>query len=38
MVYSPFGLGVLDIALAEFVRQEAGRLGLGVRVDNFLES
>ncbi|GAA3892955.1 2,3-diaminopropionate biosynthesis protein SbnB [Streptomyces lacrimifluminis] len=36
VVYSPFGLGVLDVALAEFVREEAERLGLGVRVDDFL--
>jgi len=36
VVYSPFGLGVLDIALAEFVREEAERRGLGVRVDDFL--
>ncbi|MER6285035.1 2,3-diaminopropionate biosynthesis protein SbnB [Streptomyces sviceus] len=36
VVYSPFGLGVLDIALAEYVREEAGRRGLGVRVDDFL--
>ncbi|MEV6052211.1 2,3-diaminopropionate biosynthesis protein SbnB [Streptomyces sp. NPDC052107] len=36
VVYSPFGLGVLDVALAEFVREEAERRGLGVRVDDFL--
>ncbi|MEU9387684.1 2,3-diaminopropionate biosynthesis protein SbnB [Streptomyces sp. NPDC048279] len=36
VVYSPFGLGVLDVALAEFVRQEAERRALGVRVDGFL--
>lgn len=36
VVYSPFGLGVLDLALAEFVREEAARRGLGVRVDDFL--
>ncbi|MEV0219297.1 2,3-diaminopropionate biosynthesis protein SbnB [Streptomyces sp. NPDC050704] len=36
VVFSPFGLGVLDMALAEFVREEAGRRGLGVRVDDFL--
>lgn len=36
LVYSPFGLGVLDVALAEFVREEAERRGLGVRVDDFL--
>ncbi|MFG2113816.1 2,3-diaminopropionate biosynthesis protein SbnB [Streptomyces sp. NPDC048718] len=36
VVYSPFGLGVLDIALAEYVREEAGRAGRGVTVDDFL--
>lgn len=36
VVFSPFGLGVLDLALAEFVREEAGRRGLGTRVDDFL--
>jgi len=35
VVYSPFGLGVLDIALAEYVREEAERRGLGVRVEDF---
>ncbi|MBF6065945.1 2,3-diaminopropionate biosynthesis protein SbnB [Nocardia terpenica] len=38
VVYSPFGLGVLDIALAEFVRERAERAGVGVRVDDFLAS
>ncbi|MBE1491979.1 2,3-diaminopropionate biosynthesis protein SbnB [Plantactinospora soyae] len=36
VVFSPFGLGALDIALAEFVRAAAVERGLGVRVDNFL--
>ncbi|MFF8732697.1 2,3-diaminopropionate biosynthesis protein SbnB [Streptomyces sp. NPDC015171] len=36
VVYSPFGLGVLDIALAEYVREEAEQRGLGVRVEDFL--
>jgi ornithine cyclodeaminase len=36
VVFSPFGLGVLDIALAEHVRAEALRRGLGARIDDFL--
>ncbi|MCJ0871762.1 2,3-diaminopropionate biosynthesis protein SbnB [Streptomyces sp. AP-93] len=36
VVYSPFGLGVLDIALAAMAARRAGELGLGVRVDDFL--
>ncbi len=36
VVYSPFGLGVLDIALAEHVRTTAQARGLGVTVDGFL--
>ncbi|NYT96281.1 2,3-diaminopropionate biosynthesis protein SbnB [Salinispora sp. H7-4] len=36
VVFSPFGLGVLDIALAEFVRCTAAAASLGVRVDDFL--
>ncbi|WP_433385393.1 2,3-diaminopropionate biosynthesis protein SbnB [Micromonospora sp. KLBMP9576] len=35
VVVSPFGLGVLDIALARHVRDEAARRGLGVRIDDF---
>ncbi|MEU4781659.1 2,3-diaminopropionate biosynthesis protein SbnB [Micromonospora sp. NPDC023633] len=35
VVVSPFGLGVLDIALAEHVRRSAARRGLGVRIDDF---
>ncbi|MEV4438735.1 2,3-diaminopropionate biosynthesis protein SbnB [Streptomyces sp. NPDC049577] len=38
VVYSPFGLGVLDIALAEYVRERAEDEGRGVRVDDFLAS
>ncbi|PBC75552.1 ornithine cyclodeaminase [Streptomyces sp. TLI_235] len=34
-VYSPFGLGVLDLALAEAVRAEAARAGLGTAVPGF---
>ena len=36
VVYSPFGLGVLDLALARYVRDEAARLGLGTTVEDFL--
>ncbi|WP_405161491.1 2,3-diaminopropionate biosynthesis protein SbnB [Nocardia sp. NBC_01499] len=38
VVYSPFGLGVLDIALAEFVREQAEHNRLGIQVDDFLAS
>ena len=36
LVFSPFGLGALDIALARFVQAEALRAGCGVTVDDFL--
>lgn len=35
-VFSPFGLGVLDLALAASVHDAAAAKGLGVRVDGFL--
>ena len=35
-VFSPFGLGALDIALARFVYEAASRQGLGVPVPGFL--
>lgn len=35
-VFSPFGLGILDIALADFVRLEARSRGLGTHLDDFL--
>ncbi|MDT9701425.1 2,3-diaminopropionate biosynthesis protein SbnB [Streptomyces sp. P17] len=38
VVFSPFGLGVLDLALAEFVREQAARRGLGVQVEDFLSA
>ncbi|CAL9327149.1 2,3-diaminopropionate biosynthesis protein SbnB [Streptomyces sp. SudanB182_2057] len=36
VVYAPFGLGVLDIALADAVLTAARTQGLGVRVEDFL--
>jgi ornithine cyclodeaminase len=36
VIYSPFGLGVLDLALARYVRDEAARRGLGTTVEDFL--
>jgi 2,3-diaminopropionate biosynthesis protein SbnB len=36
VVFSPFGLGILDIALARFVLTEAVRARLGVHIDDFL--
>ncbi|GGR55125.1 MULTISPECIES: 2,3-diaminopropionate biosynthesis protein SbnB [Streptomyces] len=36
VVYAPFGLGVLDIALADHVLTAARAQGLGVRVEGFL--
>ncbi|MFC8452105.1 2,3-diaminopropionate biosynthesis protein SbnB [Kitasatospora sp. NPDC057223] len=35
-VFSPFGLGTLDLALADLVRRRAEPLGLGTRVPDFL--
>ncbi|MEY9926770.1 2,3-diaminopropionate biosynthesis protein SbnB [Catenulispora sp. GP43] len=36
LIYSPFGLGILDMALAAHLRREAGAKGLGVQVDDFV--
>jgi 2,3-diaminopropionate biosynthesis protein SbnB len=36
VVYSPFGLGVLDMALAAYVRTEAENRGLGATFENFI--
>ena len=35
-IFSPFGLGILDLAVAELVRQGAEAAGLGIRIDDFL--
>jgi len=35
IVFSPFGLGVLDLALAEYVYEEAMRHNMGFGIDNF---
>ncbi|MFJ8582330.1 2,3-diaminopropionate biosynthesis protein SbnB [Micromonospora sp. NPDC093277] len=35
-VFSPFGLGCLDLAVADLVRREAVSRGLGTRLDDFL--
>ncbi len=36
VVFSPFGLGVLDLAVAELVLAEVGKSGGGTRAPNFL--
>jgi|ERR1043166_264376 ornithine cyclodeaminase len=38
VIYSPFGLGVLDIALARMVLGEARRLGLGLEIPDFFSA
>lgn len=35
-IFSPFGLGILDLAVAEMVRQRAEAAGSGIRIDDFL--
>jgi 2,3-diaminopropionate biosynthesis protein SbnB len=34
-IFSPFGLGILDLALGQYVHAEAARRGLAVRVPDF---
>jgi ornithine cyclodeaminase len=34
-VFSPFGLGILDLSLAEFVYQQAVHRGLGIAINEF---
>jgi ornithine cyclodeaminase/alanine dehydrogenase-like protein (mu-crystallin family) len=35
-VFSPFGLGILDMAVGDLARQLGLREGLGVTIDSFL--
>jgi ornithine cyclodeaminase len=37
-VFSPFGLGALDVAVAAWVTEAAGRRSAGTRIDGFFES
>jgi len=36
VIYSPFGLGILDVALGNYVREHAEKDGLGTVIPNFL--
>ncbi|MGN9761153.1 hypothetical protein [Streptomyces sp. SD31] len=35
LLFSPFGLGILDLAVAEYVRRRAAESGLGIDIDDF---
>lgn len=35
IVYSPFGLGVLDVNLSQYIYQQAVKIGLGADIDGF---
>ncbi|MEU6815474.1 2,3-diaminopropionate biosynthesis protein SbnB [Streptomyces sp. NPDC046860] len=35
LLFSPFGLGILDLAVAEYVRRRAAESGLGIAIDDF---
>lgn len=37
VIFSPFGLGILDLALNHYVNEQAKKLGLGIIIDNFIE-
>ncbi len=37
VLFSPFGLGVLDLALANVVKEEADRNNLGIMIKDFIE-
>jgi ornithine cyclodeaminase len=36
VIFSPFGLGILDIALARYVLSQAVRGNLGLNIDDYL--
>lgn len=38
VIFSPFGLGILDIGLAQMILHDARRLGIGLEIDDFFAS